>query len=114
MATPRQPLDGLLVADFSRVLAGPYASMALADLGARVVKIERTGAGDDTRGWSPPASPRGSTYFDSVNRNKESIELDLGDEADRGLARELASRADVLIENFKPARYLMDALAAAN
>lgn len=102
MAAPRLPLEGLLVADFSRVLAGPYASMALADLGARVIKVERTGSGDDTRGWSPPASPRGSTYFDSVNRNKESLELDLGDPADRAVALELARRADVLIENFKP------------
>lgn len=102
MAAPRLPLDGLLVADFSRVLAGPYASMALADLGARVVKVERTGSGDDTRSWSPPPSPRGSTYFDSVNRNKESIELDLRSPEDLSLARELANRADVLIENFKP------------
>ncbi|BDI23484.1 CaiB/BaiF CoA-transferase family protein [Herbiconiux sp. L3-i23] len=102
MASRPLPLAGLLVADFSRVLAGPYASMALADLGARVIKVERTGAGDDTRAWSPPPSERGSTYFDSVNRNKESLELDLGSPEDRAVALELARRADVLIENFKP------------
>ncbi|MDP5228512.1 MULTISPECIES: CoA transferase [Arthrobacter] len=100
-ATAR-PLEGLLVADFSRVLAGPLASMTLADLGARVVKVERPGSGDDTRSWGPPFSPTGSTYFESVNRNKESLCLDLGDRDDLELARELARRADVLIENFKP------------
>jgi len=119
MASRRLPLDGLLVADFSRVLAGPYASMALADLGARVIKVERTGSGDDTRAWAPPVSARGSTYFDSVNRNKESLELDLSDAGDRALAYELACRADVLIENFRPgtmARYGLgyDDLAAVN
>ncbi len=96
------PLEGVLVADFSRVLAGPLASMTLADLGARVIKVERPGTGDDTRSWGPPFSATGSTYFDSVNRNKESICLDLSDPADREVARELASRADVVIENFKP------------
>lgn len=96
------PLEGILVADFSRVLAGPLATMTLADLGARVVKVERPGSGDDTRSWGPPFSATGSTYFESVNRNKESICLDLGDPADRELARELALRADVLVENFKP------------
>jgi crotonobetainyl-CoA:carnitine CoA-transferase CaiB-like acyl-CoA transferase len=99
---PALPLSGVIVADFSRVLAGPLASMTLADLGARVIKVERPGTGDDTRSWGPPFSATGSTYFDSVNRNKESICLDLGDPADLALARELASRADVLIENFKP------------
>jgi crotonobetainyl-CoA:carnitine CoA-transferase CaiB-like acyl-CoA transferase len=96
------PLDGLLVADFSRVLAGPLATMTLADLGARVIKVERPGAGDDTRQWGPPFSGTGSTYFESVNRNKESICLDLGDEADRGVALELALQADIVVENFKP------------
>lgn len=96
------PLNGLVVADFSRVLAGPLASMTLADLGARVIKVERPGAGDDTRSWGPPFSATGATYFESVNRNKESVCLDLADPEDRELARELARRADVVIENFKP------------
>lgn len=99
------PLAGVLVADFSRVLAGPLATMTLADLGARVVKVEKPVTGDDTRSWGPPFSETGSTYFDSVNRNKESVCLDLSDLApggDNALARELASRADVVIENFKP------------
>jgi crotonobetainyl-CoA:carnitine CoA-transferase CaiB-like acyl-CoA transferase len=76
--------------------------MTLADLGARVIKVERPGSGDDTRSWGPPFSTTGSTYFASVNRNKESVCLDLRDPVDLALARELASRADVLIENFKP------------
>ncbi len=96
-------LDGILVADFSRVLAGPYATMLLADLGATVVKVERPGAGDDTRSWGPPFTADGqSTYFQSVNRNKASIALDLSDEADREIAVALATRADVLVENHKP------------
>lgn len=96
------PLDGIVVADFSRVLAGPLATMTLADLGARVIKIERPGSGDDTRSWGPPFSPTGATYFESVNRNKESICLDLADATDRETARELCRRADVVVENFKP------------
>ena len=96
-------LDGILVADFSRVLAGPYATMLLGDLGATVVKVERPGVGDDTRTWGPPFAADGqSTYFQSVNRNKASIDLDLADEADRAIARRLADRADVLVENYKP------------
>lgn len=96
-------LDGLLVADFSRVLAGPYATMLLADLGATVVKVERPGAGDDTRAWGPPYAADGqSTYFQSVNRNKRSIALDLGAPADLEVAQDLAARADVLVENHKP------------
>lgn len=105
-ATPSEeyqlPLEGLLVADFSRVLAGPPCTMTLADLGARVIKVERPGAGDDTRSWGPPWSETGATYFESVNRNKESVTLDLTDREDQWLARELAARADVLVENFKP------------
>ncbi|WP_159701571.1 CaiB/BaiF CoA-transferase family protein [Arthrobacter sp. 18067] len=98
------PLEGILVADFSRVLAGPLATMTLADMGARVVKVERPGSGDDTRSWGPPFSATGSTYFESVNRNKESLRLDLTDPADVFLARELALRADVVVENFMPGR----------
>lgn len=96
------PLDGVLVADFSRVLAGPLCTMNLADLGATVVKVERPGAGDDTRAWGPPWSSSGSTYFESVNRSKRSVTLDLKEPADRALALELASRADVLVENYRP------------
>ncbi|GAA3328292.1 CoA transferase [Paeniglutamicibacter sulfureus] len=97
-----RPLEGIIVADFSRVLAGPLCTMTLADLGATVIKVERPGTGDDTRAWGPPFSATGSTYFESVNRNKQSVTLDLTDPADLELARELALRADVLVENFKP------------
>lgn len=96
------PLDGLLVADFSRVLAGPLATMTLADLGATVVKVERRGTGDDTRQWGPPWTSGASSYFECVNRSKYSVELDLADPGDRAAAVELAQRADVLVENFRP------------
>jgi crotonobetainyl-CoA:carnitine CoA-transferase CaiB-like acyl-CoA transferase len=114
----RGPLAGLLVADFSRVLAGPYATMLLADLGADVVKVEGPG-GDDTRSWRPPARDEVSTYYLSINRNKRSIVLDLKDETDLVAARELARRADIMIENFRPGglrKYGLDheAVAAAN
>lgn len=100
--TARGPLDGIVVADFSRVLAGPLCTMTLADLGATVVKVERPGSGDDTRAWGPPWSAAGTTYFESVNRSKLSVTLDLADAGDRALGQELARRADVLVENFKP------------
>src|SRR5712664_1266165 len=80
-------LDGVLVADFSRVLAGPMASMMLADLGATVIKVERPGSGDDTRSWGPPWTGDMSTYYASVNRNKRSVTLDLTDPGDLALAR---------------------------
>jgi crotonobetainyl-CoA:carnitine CoA-transferase CaiB-like acyl-CoA transferase len=98
---PAGPLDGLLVADFSRVLAGPYCTMILGDLGAEVIKVEGPG-GDDTRQWMPPVRDGISTYYLSVNRNKRSVALNLKDEADRAAAVELARRADILVENFKP------------
>jgi crotonobetainyl-CoA:carnitine CoA-transferase CaiB-like acyl-CoA transferase len=98
---PRGPLSGLLVADFARVLAGPYATMLLADLGADVIKVESP-AGDDTRGWVPPARDGVSTYYLAINRNKRSVALDLRDPADLAAARELARRADIFVENFKP------------
>jgi crotonobetainyl-CoA:carnitine CoA-transferase CaiB-like acyl-CoA transferase len=104
------PLSGLLVADFSRVLAGPYATMLLADLGAEVIKVEGP-AGDETRTWTPPVRDEVSTYYLGVNRGKRSVALDLRDDADAALGRELARRADVVIENFKPgglARYRLD------
>ncbi|WP_313812003.1 CaiB/BaiF CoA-transferase family protein [Glutamicibacter sp.] len=95
-----RPLDGIVVADFSRVLAGPLSTMTLADLGATVIKVERPESGDDTRSWGPPYSATGATYFESVNRNKQSITLDLRDEDDKVIARELAATADILVENF--------------
>ena len=95
------PLDGLLVADLSRVLAGPYCSMLLADMGATVVKVEGP-AGDDTRTWVPPVKDGVATYYLSIGRNKRSVVLDFKDPEDRALAAELISRADVAIENFKP------------
>ncbi|MEI7624821.1 MAG: CoA transferase [Actinomycetota bacterium] len=97
----RGPLEGILVADFSRVLAGPLATMTLADLGADVVKVEAP-IGDDTRAWGPPYADGQSTYFQSVNRNKRSIALDLREPDDHAVALELIDRADVMVENFKP------------
>jgi len=96
-------LAGIRVADFSRVLAGPYATMLLGDLGADVVKVERPGAGDETREWGPPHDADGvATYYLGLNRNKRSVALDLSAPQDLTAARELARRADVLVENFKP------------
>lgn len=95
------PLDGLLVADFSRVLAGPLATMTLADLGATVVKVERPGDGDETRSWGPPWTDRSSAYYDCVNRTKLGVTLDLGDAGDRIHAQELARRADVVVHNVR-------------
>lgn len=95
------PLEGLLVADFSRVLAGPYATMLLADMGSSVVKVEGP-AGDETRTWTPPVREDVSTYYLGINRGKRSIALDFRDPDDAALGRELARRSDVVIENFKP------------
>ena len=103
-ATRPGPLQGVLVADFSRVLAGPLASMFLADLGATVIKVERPEAGDDTRAWGPPYVGSASTYYTSVNRNKRSVTFDLAHPGDLALARRLAGRADVFIENFRPGK----------
>lgn len=112
------PLEGILVADFSRILAGPYATMLLADMGADVVKVEGP-AGDDTRTWMPPERDGESTYYLGINRGKRSIALDLRDETDLAAARELARRADVVIENLRPGgmtRFGLDfgAVAATN
>ena len=99
------PLDGTLVLDLSRVLAGPWASQTLADLGARVIKVERPGGGDDTRSWGPPWLESGdnkeSAYFLAANRGKESIEIDFKDPRGRAVLRALAAKADILIENYK-------------
>jgi crotonobetainyl-CoA:carnitine CoA-transferase CaiB-like acyl-CoA transferase len=97
------PLDNLRVLDFSRILAGPFATMQLADLGAEVTKVERPGTGDDTRTWGPPYDDHGqATYFQAVNRNKDTIVLDLTDPHDRAEAGRLAASADVVVENFRP------------
>jgi CoA:oxalate CoA-transferase len=95
------PLAGLLVADFTRVLAGPFATMMLADLGARVVKVERPGSGDDSRSYGPFLDGR-SLYFARVNRGKQSVALDLKAPGDRAVARGLVERADVVVENYRP------------
>ena len=108
--TTSGPLSGMLVVDLSRALAGPHATMMFGDLGARVIKVEAPGTGDDTRGWGPPFvdppdAPDGagteSTYFLSANRNKESIALNLKAEDDRQVLLDLVGRADVLVENFR-------------
>ncbi len=103
---PKGPLSGYLVVDLSRALAGPHASMMLADLGARVIKVESPGLGDDTRGWGPPfVGPEDdpqSTYFLSCNRNKESIVLDLKGNDGQEVMRQLLARADMVVENFRP------------
>jgi crotonobetainyl-CoA:carnitine CoA-transferase CaiB-like acyl-CoA transferase len=101
------PLAGLRVLELARILAGPWAGQILADLGADVIKVERKGAGDDTRGWGPPfveatdAGQLGAAYFHATNRGKRSIELDFDSEEGRRIVRKLAARSDVLIENFK-------------
>jgi len=118
------PLDGVLVVDLTRALAGPHAAMMLGDLGARVIKVENPGGGDDTRGWGPPfvdpeQGDRESTYFLCTNRNKESLTLDLKDDGDKQVLTELLRRADVLLENFRPGTlerlgFGTDVLAALN
>lgn len=107
---PRGPLSGIVIADFTRILAGPYCTMLLADMGATVIKVEAP-TGDDSRTWIPPERDGVSTYYLAVNRNKHSIVLDLRDPADLEIAHELVAEADVLIENFKPgglSRYGLD------
>ncbi len=96
-------LDGLVVADFTRVLAGPYATMLLGDMGATVIKVERPEVGDDTRHWGPPFDNAGrATYFESVNRNKTSVAIDMSNAAGLAEAQELIKRADIVIHNFPP------------
>ena len=98
------PLRGILVADFSRVLAGPLCTQLLADQGARVIKVEDPGRGDETRRWGPPFVGEISTYFLSINRNKESVAVDLRTDEGQSLARELVARADVVVDNFLPSQ----------
>ena len=95
------PLDGIRILDFSRVLAGPFCTMMLADFGAEVVKVERPDIGDETRHWGPPWVGSLSAYYISINRNKYSVTLDLKSDHDRDVARQLALKADVIVENFK-------------
>ena len=96
------PLQGITVLDFTRVLSGPYCTMQLADMGARVIKIEQPGQGDDTRAWGPPFVNGESTYFMSINRNKESLTLDLKKAEAVSILDTLLAKADVLVENFRP------------
>jgi formyl-CoA transferase/CoA:oxalate CoA-transferase len=100
--THNGPLTGITVLDFTRVLSGPYCTMLLADMGARVIKIEQPGRGDDTRGWGPPFLEHESAYFLSVNRNKESLALDLRSAAAKAVIPRLLERTDVIVENFRP------------
>ncbi|MEU0489625.1 CoA transferase [Nocardiopsis sp. NPDC006139] len=96
------PLTGVRVADLSRVLAGPYATMLLADMGAEVIKVEQPGRGDDTRAWGPPWAGGEAAYFLSVNRNKRSLAVDLKDPDGRAAVQELCAGADVVVQNFRP------------
>ena len=96
------PLAGFTVLDLTRVLSGPYCTMMLADMGARVIKVEQPGRGDDTRGWGPPFQNGESAYFMSVNRNKESVTLDFKHPEGRAVLDRLIAEADVLVENFRP------------
>jgi crotonobetainyl-CoA:carnitine CoA-transferase CaiB-like acyl-CoA transferase len=98
----RSPLDGVTVLDLTRVLSGPYCTMMLADMGARVIKIEQPGHGDDTRGWGPPFIEGESAYFLSINRNKESVTLDFKTPDGRAILDRLIAKSDVLVENFRP------------
>lgn len=102
MSIDNAPLTGVTVLDFTRVLSGPYCTMLLADMGARVIKLEQPGRGDDTRGWGPPFVNGESAYFLSINRNKESLTLDLKSAAAGWIVDSLLERADVLVENFRP------------
>ncbi|MDP2728341.1 MAG: CoA transferase, partial [Dehalococcoidia bacterium] len=96
------PLDGIVIIDLTRAMAGPYCSMMLADLGAEVIKVEVPGQGDESRAWGPPFQGGESAYFLSINRNKRSITLDLKKERGREVLRLLLQKADVLLENFSP------------
>jgi crotonobetainyl-CoA:carnitine CoA-transferase CaiB-like acyl-CoA transferase len=102
MSAEKGPLDGLLVLDFTRVLSGPYCTMLLADMGARVIKVEQPGRGDDTRAWGPPFIDGESAYFLSINRNKESLTLDLKHPSARRVLDPLLQQAGVIVENFRP------------
>nr|XP_021487269.1 succinate--hydroxymethylglutarate CoA-transferase [Meriones unguiculatus] len=100
----RKPLEGVRILDLTRVLAGPFATMNLGDLGAEVIKVERPGAGDDTRTWGPPFVNTESTYFLSVNRNKKSIAVNIKDPRGARIVKELAATCDVFVENYVPGK----------
>jgi crotonobetainyl-CoA:carnitine CoA-transferase CaiB-like acyl-CoA transferase len=102
MSSDPPPLAGITVVDLTRVLSGPYCTMLLADMGARVIKVEQPGRGDETRAWGPPFQGGESAYFLSINRNKESLALDFKHPAGRALLESLIASADVLVENFRP------------
>src|SRR4029078_3426956 len=102
MVPPPGPLDGITVLDLTRVLSGPYCTMLLGDMGARVIKIEQPGRGDDTRGWGPPFLEGASADFRSINRNKESVTLDFKKTEGRELLERLVAKSDVLVQNFPP------------
>ena len=108
------PLDGLHVLDLTQVLAGPYCTMMLGDLGADVVKVERPGEGDGSRRWGPPFEGGESAYFMQVNRNKRSIAIDLREDAGREVVRRLIARSDVVLHNFLPAARFIQPSAARN
>ena len=112
--TTSRPLDGLVVLDLSRVLAGPYATQMLGDLGAEVWKVERPGLGDETRAWGPPFVGEFSAYFLSVNRNKRSAALDFRDPASIAALHAAAARADIVVENFLPGDLVPFGLDAAS
>ena len=95
------PLDGVRIVDLTRILAGPFATMMLADMGAEVLKVERPGVGDDTRAWGPPFVDGVSTYYTSINRNKRGVTLDLKQDDGKKLLWELIETADVLVSNFR-------------
>eukprot|EP00075_Anas_platyrhynchos_P017904 XP_027307157.1 succinate--hydroxymethylglutarate CoA-transferase isoform X13 [Anas platyrhynchos] len=99
-----KPLDGVKILDLTRVLAGPFATMNLGDLGAEVIKVERPGAGDDTRAWGPPFVGKESVYFLSVNRNKKSIAINMKNSRGAKIIRELAAVSDVFVENYVPGK----------
>ena len=102
LSPSNKPLNGILVIDFTHVLSGPFCTMMLADQGARVIKIERAGAGDDSRAFGPFYEDKSSVYFEFVNRGKESITLNLKDPDDLALVKKMISKADVVVENFRP------------
>jgi len=101
MEVRKKPLEGIKVLDLSRVLAGPYCTMMLGDLGADVIKVERPGEGDETREWGPPDAAGESAYYLCVNRNKRGITVDLKAPEGREIIKKLAARSDILIENYK-------------
>ena len=96
------PLEGIRVVDLTRILAGPYCTMMLGDMGAEIIKVENPDGGDDTRSWGPPFLNGVSTYFISINRNKKSLTLNLKDERGKELLRDLIRKGDVMVENFRP------------